>query len=72
MDQGSALQMLWLLEDLFRANWGTIGRIHRPDLFVVALRDMPGSLPPQSVCKLAKQLDLSNYTIWRERMLVFP
>ena len=26
MDQGSALQMLWLLEDLFRANWGH----HRP------------------------------------------
>ena len=32
---------------------------------------MLGSLPPQSMCKLAKQLDLSNHTIWRWRMLVF-
>ncbi|MFD2741475.1 IS1595 family transposase [Sulfitobacter aestuarii] len=48
-----------------------IGRIHRPDLFMEALRDMLGSSPPQSVRKLAKQLDLNKYTIWRWRMLVF-
>ncbi|WP_299822596.1 IS1595 family transposase [uncultured Jannaschia sp.] len=49
----------------------TIGRIHRPDLFMVALRDMLGSSAPQSVRKLARQLDLNKYTIWRWRMLVF-
>ncbi|SPJ25909.1 hypothetical protein PAA8504_03761 [Palleronia abyssalis] len=49
----------------------TIGRIHRPDLFMEALMDMLGSPAPQSVRKLAKQLDLNKYTIWRWRMLVF-
>lgn len=48
-----------------------IGRIHRPDLFMEALRDMLGSSAPQSVRKLAKQLELNKYTIWRWRMLVF-
>ncbi len=48
-----------------------IGRIHRPDLFMEALRDMLDSPPPQSVRKLAKQLDLDKYTVWRWRMLVF-
>lgn len=48
-----------------------IGRIHRPDLFMQAVRDMLGSHAPQSVRKLAKQLDLNKYTIWRWRMLVF-
>lgn len=36
-----------------------------------ALRDMLGSSAPQSVRKLAKQLDLNKYTVWRWRMLVF-
>lgn len=48
-----------------------IGRIHRPDLFMEALRDMLDNPAPQSVRKLAKQLDLNKYTIWRWRMLVF-
>ncbi len=48
-----------------------IGRIHRPDLFMESLRDMLGSPAPQSVRKLAKQLNLNKYTIWRWRMLVF-
>ena len=38
---------------------------------MVALRDMLGSSAPESVRKLAKQLDLNKYTIWRWRMLVF-
>lgn len=48
-----------------------IGRIHRPDLFMVALRDMLGAPAPQSVRKLALQLGLNKYTVWRWRMLVF-
>ncbi|WP_169788507.1 IS1595 family transposase [Litoreibacter arenae] len=48
-----------------------IGRIHRPDLFMVALRDMLGTSTPQPVRKLARQLGLNKYTIWRWRMLVF-
>ena len=48
-----------------------IGRIHRPDLFMEALKDMLGSSAPQSVRKLARQLDLNKYTVWRWRMLVF-
>ncbi|MDW4550292.1 IS1595 family transposase [Defluviimonas sp. D31] len=48
-----------------------IGRIHRPDLFMVALRDMLGTSAPQSVRKLAKRLGLNKYTVWRWRMLVF-
>ncbi|MGB3796026.1 MAG: IS1595 family transposase [Alteraurantiacibacter sp.] len=48
-----------------------IWRIHRPDLFMVAVGNMLGSSAPQSVRKLAKQLDLNKYTIWRWRMLVF-
>jgi hypothetical protein len=32
---------------------------------------MLGSNAPQSVRKLAKQLDLKKYTTWRWRMLVF-
>lgn len=38
---------------------------------MVALSDMLGTSAPRSVRKLAKQLDLKNYTIWRWRMLVF-
>ena len=48
-----------------------LGRIHRPDLFMVALRDMLGTSAPKSVRKLAKQLDVNKYTVWRWRMLVF-
>lgn len=48
-----------------------IGRIHRPDLFMVALRDMLGTSAPQSVRKLARRLGLNKYTVWRWRMLVF-
>lgn len=48
-----------------------IGRLHRPDLFLVALRDMLGAAAPQSVRKLARQLGLNKYTVWRWRMLVF-
>ncbi|MGR3564685.1 MAG: IS1595 family transposase [Heliomarina sp.] len=48
-----------------------IGRLHRPDLFLVALRDMLGTAAPQSVRKLARQLGLNKYTVWRWRMLVF-
>lgn len=48
-----------------------IGRIHRPDLFMVALRHMLGTSAPQSVRKLAGQLGLNKYTVWRWRMLVF-
>lgn len=47
-----------------------IGRIHRPDLFMVALEDMLGADAPQSVRKLARQLKLNKYTVWRWRMLV--
>lgn len=48
-----------------------IGRIHRPDLFMVVLRNMLGPHAPQSVRKLARQLKLNKYTVWRWRMLVF-
>ncbi|MGP6086848.1 transposase [Antarctobacter jejuensis] len=48
-----------------------IGRIHRPDLLMVALRDMLGTSAPQSVRKLAKRPGLNKYTVWRWRMLVF-
>lgn len=48
-----------------------IGRIHRPDLFMDALWDMLDTSAPQSVRKLAKQLKLNKYTVWRWRMLVF-
>ncbi|MEP1834634.1 MAG: hypothetical protein ABJL57_13300 [Hyphomonas sp.] len=48
-----------------------IGLIHRPDLFMVVLRDMLGTSVPQSVRALAHQLRLNKYTIWRWRMLVF-
>lgn len=48
-----------------------IGRIHRPDLFMVLLRDMLGTSAPRSVRKLAKQLDVNKYMVWRWRMLVF-
>lgn len=48
-----------------------IGRIHRPDLFMVALRDMLGASDPQSVRKLARELGLNKYTVWRWRILVF-
>ena len=47
-----------------------IGRIHRPDLFMDVVRDIWGSDAPQSVRKLAEQLDLNKYTVWRWRMLV--
>ncbi len=47
------------------------GRIHRPDLFMVAAWDMLGASTPQSVCKLANPLGLNQYTVWRWRMLVF-
>lgn len=48
-----------------------IGRIHRPNLFMVALRDMLSTATPQSVRRLARQLGLNKYTVWRWRMLVF-
>ena len=48
-----------------------IGRIHRPDPFMVALRDMLGTSAPQSVRKLARRLGLNKYTVWRRRMVVF-
>ena len=48
-----------------------IGRIHRPDLFMEAVKDMLDSPAPQSVRKLAKQLDLNKYTVWLWQMLVF-
>jgi len=48
-----------------------IGRIHRPDLIMEAVRDMLGSSARQSMRKLAKHLDLNKYTMWRWRMLVF-
>lgn len=35
------------------------------------LRDMLGTPAPQSVRKLAEQLGLNKYTVWRWRMLVF-
>ncbi|WP_300051197.1 IS1595 family transposase [Sulfitobacter sp.] len=46
-----------------------ISRIHRPDLFLVALRDMLGTSTPRSVRALARQLGLNKYTVWRWRML---
>jgi len=48
-----------------------INRIHRPDLFLAALRDMLGTTAPQSVRKLAGDLGLNKHTVWRWRMLVF-
>tara|TARA_R110002049_G_scaffold305535_1_gene502472 strand:- start:8127 stop:9125 length:999 start_codon:yes stop_codon:yes gene_type:complete len=48
-----------------------IGRIHRPDLFMVALNDMLGASTPMSVRKLARKLGVDKYTVWRWRMLVF-
>jgi transposase-like protein len=48
-----------------------IGRIHRPDLFMVVLWDMLSTSVPQSVRALAHQLRLNKYTVWRWRMLVF-
>lgn len=48
-----------------------IGRLHRPDLFMVVLRDMLGTSVPRSVRKLARRLELNKYTVWRWRMLVF-
>lgn len=48
-----------------------IGRLHRPDLFMVALRDMLGTSAPLSVRKLARRLGLNKYTVWRWRMLMF-
>jgi hypothetical protein len=38
---------------------------------MVALRDMLGTSTPQSVRKLARQLGLNKYTVWRWRILVF-
>ncbi|WP_152610652.1 IS1595 family transposase [Ruegeria sp. ANG-R] len=49
----------------------TIGRLHRPDLFMIALQDMLGTSAPQSVRKLAHRLGLNKHTVWRWRMLVF-
>jgi transposase-like protein len=48
-----------------------IGRIHRPDLFMVDLWDMLGTSVPQIVRALAHQLRLNKYAVWRWRMLVF-
>ncbi|MEP3435292.1 MAG: IS1595 family transposase [Hoeflea sp.] len=48
-----------------------IGRIHRPDLFMVVLQDMLGNSVPLSVRKLARRLGINKYTVWRWRMLVF-
>ena len=48
-----------------------IGRIHRPDLFMVVLRDMLGTSVPLWVRNLARQLGLNKYTVWRWRTLAF-
>ncbi len=48
-----------------------IARIHQPDLFMVALRDMLGASAPKSVRELARHLGIDKQTIWRRRMLVF-
>lgn len=48
-----------------------IGRVHRPDLFMVVQRDMLGTSVPLSVRNLARRLGLNKYTVWRWRMLVF-
>jgi len=48
-----------------------IGRIHRPDLFMVALRDMLGTSAPLSVRRLARCPGLDKHTVWRWRMLLF-
>jgi transposase-like protein len=48
-----------------------IGRIHRPDLFMAALRDMLGTFTPQSVRRLALHLWLNKHTVWRWRVLAF-
>ncbi|SEK26181.1 ISXO2-like transposase domain-containing protein [Roseovarius nanhaiticus] len=44
--------------------------IHRPDLFLEVLRDMMGDAPPSPVRRLANDLDLNKYTIWRWRMII--
>lgn len=38
---------------------------------MVAVREMLDTSTPQSVRKLARQLGLNKYTVWRWRMLVF-
>ncbi len=48
-----------------------IGRIRRPDLFMVAMRDILGTSAPQSVRRLARRLGVNKYTVWCWRMLVF-
>jgi transposase-like protein len=48
-----------------------IGRIHRPVLFMVGLKDMLGTSVPLPVSKLALKFGLNKYTVWRWRMLVF-
>lgn len=48
-----------------------IGRIHRPDLFMVALRDMLEASVPQSIRRLARRLGLNKHTIWRWRVIFF-
>ena len=48
-----------------------IGRIHRPELFLVVLKDMFDADAPSSVRSLAKRLGLNKYTVWRWRIQVF-
>lgn len=48
-----------------------IGRVHRPDLFMVVLQNMLGARRPQSIRRLARRLGLNKHTVWRWRMLVF-
>ncbi len=48
-----------------------IGRIHCPDLFMVAVRDMLAAFAPQSVRNLSRQRGLNKHTVWRWRILVF-
>lgn len=69
-DQGPALPLHWLQKTYSGRTGSAIGRLHRPDLFMVALRDMLGTATPQSVRKLARGLGLSKYTVWHWRMLV--
>ncbi|KKM74770.1 hypothetical protein LCGC14_1396950 [marine sediment metagenome] len=46
-----------------------IGRIHRPDLFVAALRNMLGASTLQSLRGFARHLGLNKHTEWCWRML---
>lgn len=63
----------WRCRDCGRTWSGLTGTpvrgIHRPDLFLRALRDMMGDTP-RSCRKLASVLGISRHTVWRWRMIV--